>query len=362
MSHPVAACATAAVSLEEAFDKIQVGKADVVVAGGYDDIGRAGVLGFADMNATHNSDEMLDMGLEPHQFSRSNDLRRKGFVEAQGGGTFLVTRGDIAVRMGTPVLAIVGYVGSYGDGIQKSVPAPGMGALSAVLGGQASPLGRALRRYGLTADDIALAYKHDTSTNANDLNENRLHHQLQETLGRTEGNPLWVVSQKTLTGHSKGGAAAWQIGGLLQALATGVIPGNRNLDSVDPEMEQFGHMAFSDVSLDLGEGGLRAGVVTSLGFGHVSGLALLIHPGVFLSLLSDEERATYLKRVEERKTFEAHRLAAGWMGREALYWKRTHRRFNAQDGSAEQGGEERALLTDPQVRLRDDATFGVEDA
>ena len=84
MSNPVAACATAAVSLEEAVDKILVGKADVVVAGGYDDIGRAGVMGFADMNATHNSDEMLAMGLEPHQFSRSNDVRRKGIRRSAG--------------------------------------------------------------------------------------------------------------------------------------------------------------------------------------------------------------------------------------------------------------------------------------
>ena len=84
MSNPVAACATAAVSLEEAIDKIRVGKADVVVGGGYDDIGRAGFVGFGDMNATHSTPQMLAMGLEPHQFSRANDARRKGFVEAQG--------------------------------------------------------------------------------------------------------------------------------------------------------------------------------------------------------------------------------------------------------------------------------------
>ena len=44
------------------------------------------------------------------------------------------------------------------------------------------------------------------------------------------------VSQKTLTGHPKGGAAAWQIIGLCQTMAGGVIPGNRNLDSVDEAM------------------------------------------------------------------------------------------------------------------------------
>lgn len=358
MSHPVAACATAAVSLEEAVDKIRVGKADVVVAGGYDDIGRAGFMGFADMNATHNSDEMLAMGLEPHQFSRANDVRRKGFVEAQGGGTFLVTRGDVAKKMGVPVRAVVAYAGSYGDGIQKSVPAPGMGALAAAMGGADSPLGKALDSVGLVTDDIALVYKHDTSTNANDPNENKLHHQLQEALGRTPGNPLFVVSQKTLTGHSKGGAAAWQIGGLMQALASGVIPGNRNLDNVDPQMEAFGHMAFSNASLNPGVGNLKAGLVTSLGFGHVSGLALLVHPGVFLNLLSAKERATYLSRVEARERLETKDLAAAWMGRKPLYEKRGHRRFHGADGSAEQAAEEVALLTNPDARLHSNSIFG----
>src|SRR4029077_12074971 len=44
MVHPVGACATAAVSLEEAVDKIRAGKADVIVTGGYDDLSNEGIL------------------------------------------------------------------------------------------------------------------------------------------------------------------------------------------------------------------------------------------------------------------------------------------------------------------------------
>lgn len=55
MIHPVAACATAAVSVEEAVDKITVGKAMFVVAGGIDDIGVESLTGFGDMNATADS-------------------------------------------------------------------------------------------------------------------------------------------------------------------------------------------------------------------------------------------------------------------------------------------------------------------
>ncbi|MBK6530837.1 MAG: hypothetical protein IPF99_14860 [Deltaproteobacteria bacterium] len=59
MVHPVGACATAAVSLEEAADKVLGGKAAFIVAGGFDDYGEEGALGFSDMAATCDTDDML---------------------------------------------------------------------------------------------------------------------------------------------------------------------------------------------------------------------------------------------------------------------------------------------------------------
>ncbi|EUA18099.1 beta-ketoacyl synthase, C-terminal domain protein [Mycobacterium xenopi 3993] len=47
--------------------------------------------------------------------------------------------------------------------------------------------------------------KHDTSTLANDPNETELHERLADSLGRSPGAPLFIVSQKSLTGHAKGG-------------------------------------------------------------------------------------------------------------------------------------------------------------
>jgi len=349
MSHPVAACATAAVSLEEGVDKIAAGKADFVVTGGFDDVGREGMIGFGDMNATANSDEVAAMGLEPDEVSRANDMRRKGFVEAQGGGTLLITRGDIATKMGLPVLGVVAYAGSFGDGIQKSVPAPGMGALACVLGGDSSPMAHALKKFNLTTDDIALVYKHDTSTNANDPNENNLHDRIQRVLRRTEGNPLWVVSQKSLTGHSKGGAAAWQLVGLCQALASGRIPGNRNLDSVDPKMADFGHMAFTDRTLNTG--GVEAGLVTSLGFGHVSGIALILHPRHFSAALGMKARQEWNERAEARRRDETTRQIDAMLGEKPAFEKRNDRRFIAGDGTPEQAAEEIRLLTLPDARM-----------
>ncbi|HSO05036.1 MAG TPA: beta-ketoacyl synthase N-terminal-like domain-containing protein, partial [Candidatus Limnocylindrales bacterium] len=229
MVHPVAACATAAVSLEEAVDKIALGKAEIIIGGGWDDLSTEGITGFANMAATADNAALIESGLYPSQHSRPGDRRRRGFVESQGGGSFIICRGSVALALGLPVRAVVGYAASFGDGIHTSIPAPGLGALGSVRGGVDSPLGRALAALGLTADDVAVVSKHDTSTEANDPNEAFIHETIQQALGRTPGAPLRVLSQKSLTGHSKGGAAAWQMAGLCDVFETGTVPGNANL-------------------------------------------------------------------------------------------------------------------------------------
>ena len=144
------------------------------------------------------------------------------------------------------------------------------------------------------ADDIAVVSKHDTSTLANDPNETELHERLADALGRAEGAPLFVVRQKSLTGHAKGGAAAFQMMGLCQILRDGVIPPNRSLDCVDDELATSAHFVWLRETLRLGEKfPLKAGLVTSLGFGHVSGLIALVHPQAFLAALDPEQRAAY---------------------------------------------------------------------
>ena len=355
MSQPVGACATAAVSLEQAIDKILTDRAEFVVAGAFDDVGYEGAVGFQDMAATCDTGKMTEMGLAPDQMSRPNDVRRRGFVEGQGGGTLLVARGDVALKLGLPVRGVLAYAGSFSDGIHKSVPAPGLGVVAAAMGtegdGKDSALGRALSRFGLVADDIGLVYKHDTSTNANDVNENAVHHHIQTALGRTEGNPLFAVSQKALTGHSKGGAAAWQSIGCLQALATGVVPGNPNLDSVDGAMQAYSHVHFTDRSVDCGPEGLKAGLVTSLGFGHVGAIALLVHPAAFVAMLTDEQRTRWQAQVDRREA-RAHR--ARWdvlMGRSKLFTRRGDKRFT--------GDDELAMLLDGNARLSAADSAGV---
>ena len=81
MIHPVAACATAAVSVEEGVDKIRLGKAELVVAGGFDDLTMEAIIGFGDMAATADTEMMRAKGISdatvlPRQRPSSARVRR----------------------------------------------------------------------------------------------------------------------------------------------------------------------------------------------------------------------------------------------------------------------------------------------
>ena len=355
MVHPVGACATAAVSVEEGVDKIRLGKADLVVAGGFDDMTSDAITGFGDMSATADTEMMRARGISDSKISRANDRRRLGFLEAQGGGTILLARGDLALKMGLPVLAVVGYAQSFADGVHTSIPAPGLGALGAGRGGRDSVLARSLARLGVGADDIAVISKHDTSTLANDPNETELHERLADALGRSVGAPLFVVSQKTLTGHAKGGAAVFQMLGLCQILRDGVIPPNRSLDCLDDELAVSGHFVWPRETLRLGDRfALKAGLVTSLGFGHVSGLIALVHPQAFLAALSADERDDYARRAHTRVLAGQRRLASAIAGGTPMYEKPADRRF---DHDIPEKMQEAAMLLDSSSRLGQDGIY-----
>ena len=319
------------------------------------------MIGFGNMNATANSQEMYAKGIDARFFSRANDRRRGGFLESQGGGTILLTRGDIALKLGLPVAGVVGYIHSFADGAHTSIPAPGLGALAAGLGGRDSKLAKDLAALGVTADDIAVVSKHDTSTNANDPNESELHNTLAHAIGRADGNPLFVISQKTVTGHAKGGACIFQVNGLTQLFKSGVIPANAALDCVDPKLERDDHMVWLTKPLHVGK--VKAGLVTSLGFGHVSGFSAIVNPGAFEAAVAHtagiEALEEWRRRANERLAAGQRRLEEGMMGHEALYEPIDNRRFHETGRGYDAHEVEKAMLLDPDARLGESGYYEV---
>ncbi len=358
MIHPVAACATAAVSVEEGADKIALGKADFVVAGGFDDLSTEGITGFGDMAATADSATMDGKGIDRKFFSRPNDRRRGGFVESQGGGTVLLARGSLARDMGLPVLGVVAYAQSFADGAHTSIPAPGLGALAAARGGENSRLATSLAALGVAPDEVAILSKHDTSTNANDPNESELHERIADALGRDESNPLFVVSQKSLTGHAKGGAAAFQMIGLTQVLRSGIVPANRSLDCVDPKLSVHGRLVWPTAPLRFGDAlPLKAGFVTSLGFGHVSALVAIVHPEAFYQAVAatngEQAADAWREAATTREAAGLRRIDGAIYGGEALYERPVDRRLGDGGSYGSQAALEKAVLLADDARLVD---------
>ncbi|AKK06780.1 3-oxoacyl-(acyl-carrier protein) reductase [Corynebacterium mustelae] len=355
MIHPVAACATAAVSVEEGFDKIKLGKSDFVVAGGFDDLSIEGITGFGDMAATADSGDMVAKGIEERFFSRANDRRRGGFIESAGGGTILLAKGSFAKETGLPVLGVIGFVESFADGAHTSIPAPGLGALGAARGGTESRLVKQLAEVGVSADDITIISKHDTSTTANDPNESDLHERIAAAIGRSSGNPLYVISQKTLTGHAKGGAAAFQIIGLTQVLRSGMVPANMSLDCVDPVLAKHEHLVWLRRPLDLSAQAPKAGLVTSLGFGHVSALLAIVHPAAFKEAIRAADGAAaaaeWADKAAEREAAGLRTIVSGMHGGKPLFERPVDRNLGATGDAAKE--REAAILLSDNVRLVD---------
>ncbi|KAI8318366.1 thiolase-like protein, partial [Martensiomyces pterosporus] len=162
-----------------------------------------------------------------------------------------------------------------------------------------SPLRGSLAVWGLTVDDIGVASFHGTSTIANDKNESEVLHEQLEHLGRTPGLAVPAVCQKWLTGHPKGPAAAWKLNGMIQSLRTGIVPGNRNADNIDPEFERLEHIIYPSRSIQTP--GIKAGLIKSFGFGQVGGEILVVHPDYVLAGLTCEELQEYNKKLKHRE-------------------------------------------------------------
>ncbi|KAL2831661.1 hypothetical protein BJY01DRAFT_260408 [Aspergillus pseudoustus] len=162
-----------------------------------------------------------------------------------------------------------------------------------------SPIRASLATWGLTIDDINVVSMHGTSTKANEINEGDVLDTQMEHLGRRRGNPLLCVCQKSLTGHPKAAAGAWQLNGCIQMLQEGIVPGNRNADNIDKQLQQFEHLVFPMESLKVPE--VKATLLTSFGFGQKGALSITVAPKYLFAALSTTGYQAYRERLTGRQ-------------------------------------------------------------
>jgi 3-oxoacyl-[acyl-carrier-protein] synthase-1 len=210
------ACATSAHCIGHAADQIALGRQDVMLAGGGEDIHWTLSLMFDAMGAL--STKYNDT---PEQASRTYDADRDGFVISGGGGTLVLESLEHAEARGATILAeLVGF-GATSDGADMVAPS-GEGAIRCMKQAMAN-----------IDDEISYINTHGTSTPAGDVTELKA---LKETFG-DKIPPL--SSTKPLCGHALGAAGVHEAIYSLIMQREGFIAPSANIQNLDEGAEGY---------------------------------------------------------------------------------------------------------------------------
>ena len=90
------------------------------------------------------------------------------------------------------------------------------------------------------------------------------------------------------------------LNGLAQSIQSGLVPGNRNADNIAPELRAFEFLIYPSRSIQTAAG-IKAGLLTSFGFGQVGGQALIIHPQYLLASLAPTSFEDYKLANDDRR-------------------------------------------------------------
>lgn len=206
------ACATSAHCIGAAVEQIQLGKQDILFAGGSEEEHWSMACMFDAMGAL--STKYNDT---PALASRTYDVGRDGFVMSSGAGCLVVEELEHALARGAHIYAeIVGY-GATSDGYDMVAPS-GEGAV------------RCMQQALATVDGpIDYINTHGTSTPVGDVQELK---GIREVFG-DKCPPLG--STKSLTGHSLGAAGVHEAIYSLLMMENDFIAPSINIETVDPE-------------------------------------------------------------------------------------------------------------------------------
>lgn len=206
------ACATSAHCIGNAMEQIQLGRQDIIFAGGADEEHWSMTMLFDAMGALS-----MKYNDTPEKASRPYDAARDGFVIAGGAGILVVEELEHALTRGAHIYAeLVGY-GATSDGCDMVAPS-GEGAARCMREAIA-PISRG----------VDYVNAHGTSTPAGDIIELKA---IAEVFGK---HMPPVSSTKSLTGHSLGAAGAQEAIYSLLMLEQDFIAASANIEALDPE-------------------------------------------------------------------------------------------------------------------------------
>ena len=241
------ACASGANAIGHAADLIDVGEAECVLAGGFETITELVFVGFDCLQATTT------------ERCRPFDLNRTGLLIGEAAAFVVLESAEHAGQRGAAVLCELTGYGHTTDFFHLTQPKPDGGALVEVMRAAA-------KQAGIEPAQIGYINAHGTATPVNDGAEAKAYDTfLGEALGATR-----VSSTKAAIGHTLGAAGAIEALFAIEALRTGHLPPQLNLQAPIPEIARalvgstesardLQHV----MSVNLGFGGSNAALVFS---------------------------------------------------------------------------------------------------
>jgi 3-oxoacyl-[acyl-carrier-protein] synthase II len=216
----VSACASSTESIVNAYEHLQAGYADVIVAGGSEAaIHPLPIASFAAMQALSKRND------DPTRASRPYDVNRDGFVLGEGAAALVLETEEHALARGARIYAEVAGGSVTSDAYHITAPDPEGNAA-------ARAMRQAVEMAGASLSDVVHINAHATSTPVGDIAE---YNALRRVFGAHLDN-IVVSATKASTGHLLGGAGAIEAMFTVLALKNRIAPPTINLDDQDPEI------------------------------------------------------------------------------------------------------------------------------
>ncbi|RYY90458.1 MAG: beta-ketoacyl-[acyl-carrier-protein] synthase II [Chitinophagaceae bacterium] len=241
------ACASSTNAMMEALNLIRLGKSDIIITGGAENvISEAGIGGFNAMKALSERNE------DPKTASRPYDKDRDGFVMGEGAGVVVFEELEHALARGAKIYCEVAGAGATADAHHITAPHPeGLGARNVML--------QALDDADMVPGDIDYINTHGTSTPLGDIAEVKA---IQAVFGE-DAYKLNISSTKSMTGHCLGAAGVIEAIACIMAVQHDICPPTINHFTDDPELDARLNFTFGEAQ----KREVRAALSNTFGFG-----------------------------------------------------------------------------------------------
>jgi 3-oxoacyl-[acyl-carrier-protein] synthase II len=241
------ACASSSNAMMEALNLIRLGKSDIIITGGAENvISEAGIGGFNAMKALSERND------DPRSASRPYDKDRDGFVMGEGAGVLVFEELEHALARGAKIYCEVAGAGATADAHHLTAPHPeGLGARNVML--------QALEDADMVPGDIDYINTHGTSTPLGDVAEVKA---IQAVFGE-DAYRLNISSSKSMTGHLLGAAGVIEAIACIMSVQNDIVPPTINHVTDDPELDSRLNFTFGEAQ----KREVRAALSNTFGFG-----------------------------------------------------------------------------------------------